>query len=160
MPLIVLYCRSLCRTILFEWRGGRGCLRSIYNCYSAANYWRGGGGGGGVLALLLLLDCCSIIRHAHERTLAKDQNIDIIDTYISMHTCTCINKLMDASAAYPPPSRIEVDTRSLKLYSPNGPRSGVVLVFLTQYDKNLWLAKISQVREGGGRGKGEEGRNM
>ena len=146
-----LYCRSLCRTILFEWRGGRGCLRSIYNCYSAASYW----GGGGVLALSLLLDCCSIIRHAHERTLARDQNIDIIDTYTCIRAHV-INKLMDASAAYPPPPppRLEVDTRSLKLYSPNGPRSGVVLVFLTQYDKNLWLAKISQVRGGGGRREG------
>ena len=62
---------------------------------------------------------------------------------------------MDASVAYPllPPPRLEVDMRSLKLYSPNGPRSGVVLVFLTQYDKNLWLAKISQVRAEGGGGK-------
>ena len=76
VSLIVLYCRSLCRTI-FEWSGGGAFVVYIIATLQLII-------GGGVLVLILLLDCCSIIRHAHERTLTKDQNIDIVDTY------TCI----------------------------------------------------------------------
>ena len=41
----------------------------------------------------------------------------------------------------------EVEVRALKLYSPNGPRNGVVLIFLTQSNKSLWTAKIGEMIE-------------
>ena len=69
-------------------------------------------GWGGVLALSLLLDCCSIIRHAHERTLAKDQNIDIIDTYVidiawpvvlyGLYSCRARGRSPEGEALYKP----------------------------------------------------------
>ena len=40
------------------------------------------------------------------------------------------------------PSDLEI--RALKIYSPNGPRNGVVIIFLTQSSKSLWLSKISE----------------
>ena len=38
-----------------------------------------------------------------------------------------------------------MEFRALKLYSPNGPRNGVVIIFLTQNSKTLWLSKISEM---------------
>lgn len=40
---------------------------------------------------------------------------------------------------------VEVEIRALKIYSPNGPRNGAVIIFLTQSCKNLWLTKISEI---------------
>lgn len=51
------------------------------------------------------------------------------------------------ATSFPPPPELEI--RGLKVYSPDGPRSGVVLIFLTQSTKSNWLAKISEVRECG-----------
>ena len=56
---------------------------------------------------------------------------------------------------------IDLDIKALKLYSPEGPRNGVVITFVTQNAKSLWLAKILEVRERGGReegGRRERGR--
>ena len=38
----------------------------------------------------------------------------------------------------------DLEIRALKIYSPNGPRNGVVIIFLTQSSKSLWLSKISE----------------
>ena len=38
-----------------------------------------------------------------------------------------------------------MEIRALKIYSPNGPRNGAVIIFLTQSSKSLWLAKISEM---------------
>lgn len=35
--------------------------------------------------------------------------------------------------------------KALKIYSPDGPRNGVIVIFSTQSAKSLWLAKISEV---------------
>lgn len=43
-----------------------------------------------------------------------------------------------------PPSPPDLEIRALKIYSPNGPRNGVVIIFLTQSSKSLWLSSISE----------------
>ncbi len=43
------------------------------------------------------------------------------------------------------PFHSALEIRALKIYSPNGPRNGVVIIFLTQSSKSLWLTKISEV---------------
>lgn len=43
-----------------------------------------------------------------------------------------------------PPSSTELEARALKIYSPDGPRNGVVIIFLTQSNKSLWATKISE----------------
>lgn len=40
---------------------------------------------------------------------------------------------------------LDIEIRALKIYSPDGPRNGVIIIFLTQSSKNLWLTKISEV---------------
>lgn len=39
----------------------------------------------------------------------------------------------------------DIEMKALKIYSPDGPRSGVIVIFATQSAKSLWLAKISEV---------------
>ncbi len=40
---------------------------------------------------------------------------------------------------------VEVEIRSLKIYSPQGPRNGAVIIFLNLSCKNLWLTKILEI---------------
>ena len=39
----------------------------------------------------------------------------------------------------------EIEIRALKIYSPQGPRNGIVIIFLTQSTKSLWLSKMSEM---------------
>ena len=44
-----------------------------------------------------------------------------------------------------PTSHPDLEVKALKIYSPDGPRNGVIVTFSTQSAKGLWLAKISEV---------------
>ena len=80
--------------------------------------------------------------------LTPSHHHSLLPSFTHMFTCLTPShhhSITNSTHVHHPTSHPDLEVKALKIYSPDGPRNGVIVTFSTQSAKGLWLAKISEV---------------